>query len=193
VSTPSVRVVASGSSAFSEALATALDGAALDDCVVHVCGDDGAAVVGELDTLGSDDWDRRADQVLRDAIAALQGAHRTLSARGGRIVLVAPTAGIAGAPGLVPFLTAVEGVRSMAKSAARQWGAVGISVNTVLVPIELLVPGTAGVTSFLPTPALGALPTVADVAAAVMAFADPDRHGVTGATVIVDGGSVMAP
>jgi 3-oxoacyl-[acyl-carrier protein] reductase len=193
VSSTSVRVVASGGSPFADELAAALDGATLADCVVHVCGDDGGAVAGELDTLGADEWDRRAEQVLRDAVHALQDAHRTLSARGGRIVLVAPTAGIPGAPGLVPFLTAVEGVRAMAKSAARQWGAVDISVNTVLVPIELLVPATAGATSFLPPPALGAPPTVTDVAAAVIAFADPDRHGITGATVIVDGGSVMAP
>ena len=43
----------------------------------------------------------------------------------------------------------------MVKSAARQWGAVGITVNTVLVPVELLAPATAGATSFLPPPALG--------------------------------------
>jgi 3-oxoacyl-[acyl-carrier protein] reductase len=81
----------------------------------------------------------------------------------------------------------------MAKSAARQWGGDGIAVNTVLVPIELLVPATAGATSYLPPPALGAAATVADVAAAVAVFAEPGRHGVTGSTVVVDGGSVMAP
>ncbi len=73
----------------------------------------------------------------------MQDAHRALSSKGGRVVVVAPTAGIPGAPGLVPFVTAVEGVRAMVKSAARQWGAVGIAVNTVLVPIELLAPATA--------------------------------------------------
>ena len=107
------------------------------------------------------------------------------------MVVVTATTGISGAATVVPFVTAVEGVRAMAKSAARQWGAVGITINTVLVPLELLVPGTAQLTSFLSPPALGALPSVADVAAAITAFVD--AHGTTGATVIVDGGSVMAP
>jgi 3-oxoacyl-[acyl-carrier protein] reductase len=188
-----VQVLAPGASAFATALAVELEGAPLTDCVVVVCGDEGAAVVEEISALGRDDWDRRAEQVLRDALAALQDAHRVLAERGGRIVLVAPTAGIAGAPGLVPFVTATEGVRAMTKSAARQWGAAGIAVNAVLVPIELLVPATMGATPYLAPPALGVTPTIADVAVAVAAFADPAQRGVTGATVVVDGGSVMTP
>ena len=193
MTTAGVRVVAPGASVFARELATELEGAPTADCVVYVCGDVDAAVLGALDETDADEWDRRGEQVLRDALTALQDAHRGLSAQGGRVVVVAPTAGIPGAPGLVPFVTAVEGVRAMVKSAARQWGAVGITVNTVLVPIELLAPATVGATSFLPPPALGRAVTVADVAGAVAAFADPDRHGVTGATVVVDGGSVMAP
>ena len=77
----------------------------------------------------------------------------------------------------------------MAKSAARQWGALGITVNTVLAPLELLAPELANLTSFLPPPALGGPPEVADVASAVTAF----PGGTTGATLVVDGGSVMAP
>jgi 3-oxoacyl-[acyl-carrier protein] reductase len=158
-----------------------------------VCGDEGAATRGTLDTLGPDDWDRRAEQVLRDALAGLQDAHRELSAGGGRVVLVAPTAGIPGAPELVPFVTAVEGVRAMAKSAARQWGDRGVTVNAVLVPLDVLAPDVKGVASFLTPPALGAPATLPDVAAAVRWFAGTDSAGITGATVVADGGSVMVP
>jgi 3-oxoacyl-[acyl-carrier protein] reductase len=193
VTTPTFHVVAPGASVFARELTAALEGAPTADCMVYVCGDVDAAVLGALDEIDSDEWDRRGEQVLRDALAALQDAHRALSARGGRVVVVAPTVGIPGAPALVPFVTAVEGVRAMAKSAARQWGAVGITVNAVLVPVEMLAPATAGTTSFLPPPALGATPTIADVAAAVATFADPEHHGVTGSTLVVDGGSVMAP
>jgi NAD(P)-dependent dehydrogenase (short-subunit alcohol dehydrogenase family) len=63
----------------------------------------------------------------------------------------------------------------------------------VLVPIELLVPATVGAMPYLAPPALGVTPTIADVAVAVAAFADPAQRGVTGATVVVDGGSVMTP
>jgi 3-oxoacyl-[acyl-carrier protein] reductase len=193
MTTQQVRVVAPSASSFAAELAAELEGAATADCIVYVCGDVDAAVLGALDEVDADGWDRRGERVVRDALSALQQAHRALSSQGGRVVVVAPTVGISGAPGLVPFVTAVEGVRAMVKSAARQWGAVDIAVNTVLVPIELLAPATVGATSFLPAPALGQAATVADVAAAVLAFAAPERHGVTGATVIVDGGSVMAP
>ena len=193
MTTSRLRVIAPGASVFASELAAALEGASTTDCVIYVCGDVDAAVLGALDDVDADAWDRRAEQVLRDALTALQGAHRALSSKGGRVVVVAPTAGIPGAPGLVPFVTAVEGVRAMVKSAARQWGAVGITVNTVLVPIELLAPTTAGRPRTCRRPRSGPRATIADVAGAVPAFADPDRHGVTGATVVVDGGSVMAP
>jgi 3-oxoacyl-[acyl-carrier protein] reductase len=191
--TTPVRVVAPGASSFASALRDALGDTDVPGCMVYVCANEEAATLGALDALAPDDWDRRAERVLRDALAGLQDAHRVLSDSGGRVVLVAPTAGIPGAPDLVPFVTAVEGVRAMAKSAARQWGASGIAVNAVLVPLELLVPALAGATSFLPPPALGAGATVADVAAAVRSFVDSDRGGVTGVTLVVDGGSVMAP
>jgi NAD(P)-dependent dehydrogenase (short-subunit alcohol dehydrogenase family) len=43
---------------------------------------------------------------------------------------------------------------------------------------------------YLSPPALGVTPTIADVAVAVAAFADPAQRGVTGATVVVDGGQI---
>jgi 3-oxoacyl-[acyl-carrier protein] reductase len=193
MTTPTLRVVAPGASSFAAGLAAELDGATTADCFVYVCGDEDAAALGALDDLDADEWDQRSERVLRDALTALQDAHRALSASGGRVVVVAPTVGIPGAAALVPFVTAVEGVRAMAKSAARQWGANGITVNSVLVPVEMLASATAGATSFLPPPALGSAPTIADVAAVVATFLDPERRGATGATVVVDGGSVMTP
>jgi NAD(P)-dependent dehydrogenase (short-subunit alcohol dehydrogenase family) len=81
----------------------------------------------------------------------------------------------------------------MAKSAARQWGAHGVTVNAVLVPLEALDLHAAGVTSFLTPPALGATTPMRDVATAVQWFAAADGTGITGATVVADGGAVMVP
>jgi len=111
----------------------------------------------------------------------------------GRVVVVTATAGVSGAPGSVPFVAAVEGVRSLAKSAARQWGGTGISVNCVSVPLELLAPTHAGHTSFLPPPARVRDNPVADVAGAVEFLCSPGARGISGATLLVDGGAVMAP
>ena len=192
-------VLPSGESVFASALADALGATTASgnggmttgvETVVHVCGDDRALVPAPLDATAPDSWDDRCERLLRAALLALQAAHTRFAATGGRIVLVTATTGVSGAPSLVPFTTAIEGVRAMAKSAARQWGSLGITVNTVLVPLDLLAPAVAELTSFLPPPALGRPPTVADVAAAVSAFGD----GTTGRRgVVVDGGSVMAP
>jgi 3-oxoacyl-[acyl-carrier protein] reductase len=186
-------LVPSGPSEFATALAAAL-GASLiaradTTTVVHVCGDDDALAPGPLDATTPSDWDARCERLLRAALDTLRAAHGLLAPTGGRVVLVTASTGISGAPSLVPFVTAVEGVRAMAKSAARQWGGLGITVNTVLVPLDLLASTAVGLTAFLPPPALGGPPEVADVAAAVSAFGG----GTTGATLVVDGGSVMSP
>lgn len=163
--------------------------------VVHVCGDRRATVAAPLLDTGAADWDTRGERLVREALVTLQAAHDTLTdAGGGRIVVVTATAGISGAGALVPCLTAVEGVRALAKSAARQWGDRGITVNTVLVPLELIDPNAAPLVSFLSPAARGREATLLDdVASAVAWLAGPTGTHVTGASIVVDGGSVMAP
>jgi 3-oxoacyl-[acyl-carrier protein] reductase len=161
--------------------------------LVHVCSDDRGSVGHPLTETDAAAWDAGCEQVLRRATSALQAAHSTFSRRGGgRVVMITTTAGISGAPHAVPFVAALEGTRSMAKSAARQWGADGISVNCVAVPLDLLAPGHPTLTSFLPPAAL-VRDDIADIAEAVRFLAGPSASGITGATLLVDGGSVMAP
>jgi 3-oxoacyl-[acyl-carrier protein] reductase len=105
--------------------------------------------------------------------------------RGGRLVLVTPTVGLTGAPELVPYATAVEGMRALAKSAARQWGGHGIAVNCVAPPIELV----AGAAS---QPPVGGW-ALGHIAPVVALLAGEAAHSVTGTTITVDGGVVMAP
>lgn len=170
--------------------------AALDDAdaVVHVCVDERALVAQPLAETEPDDWEIRGERLIREAIFTFQAAFTTFADRPGRIVLVAPTAGLTGAGGLVPYTTAVEGVRALAKSAARQWGPQGITVNTVMVPPDLVASVLVSNTTFNAPPVIGHLPDVrADVVEAIGLFACATATSVTGATVIVDGGSVMAP
>jgi 3-oxoacyl-[acyl-carrier protein] reductase len=169
--------------------------AAALDVVVHICVDDAALVPQALVDTGPDAWDARGEALLRDAIFTFQAAHAWFAPTGaGRVVLVAPTSGFTGAGGFVPASTAVEGVRALAKSAARQWGPQAITVNTVLVPPALVAPELESATTFEAPPAVGRLPDLRDdVATTIAHFASPTSGGITGATVIVDGGSVMAP
>ena len=67
-------------------------------------------------------------------------------------------------------------------------------MNTVMVPPDLVAPVLVTSTTFNAPPVVGRLPDVrADVVEAIGLFAAPTTGGITGATIIVDGGSVMAP
>jgi NAD(P)-dependent dehydrogenase (short-subunit alcohol dehydrogenase family) len=178
------------------AFAEAGDAAGPPDAVVHAFVDP-AALAGEaLDDTAAADWDRRCEAMLRAALHCCQAAGRVLSGRGGSLVLVTPTIALTGAVGLVPYATAVEGMRALAKSAARQWGERGITVNCVAPPVELMAPARAAAPKglALTEPPLGRNPDVrTDVAPVIALLAAEPAHFVTGATIPVDGGVVMAP
>jgi 3-oxoacyl-[acyl-carrier protein] reductase len=165
------------------------------DVLVHVVVDDAALVAEPLADTPPEMWDERGEALVRDALFTFQAAHdRFVAAGAGRIVVVAPTSGFTGAGGFVPYSTAVEGIRALAKSAARAWAPQGITVNSVLVPPALVAPALATATAFEAPPVVGRLPDLRDdVAATVAHFAAPTSGGITGSTVIVDGGTVMAP
>lgn len=178
------------------AFAAAREAAGPIDAVVHAFIDPTALTNETLADTAEADWDRRCEAMLRAALLCCQAAGRELSARGGRLVLVTPTIALTGAAGFVPYATAVEGMRAMAKSAARQWGERGITVNCVAPPVELMAPaGAAGPAGLALTDhALGRAPDArADVAPVVALLAADAAHFVTGATIPVDGGIVMAP
>lgn len=168
----------------------------IDDlsAVVHVCGDDTASDSGVIASTEPASWTTDCERALWRALISLQAAYATLSRRnGGHIVVITATAGLSGAAHMVPLVAAMEGTRAMAKSAARQWGASGISVNCVAVPLGLLSPNHASLTSFLPPAAIERDDPLDDVSHAVAFLTGPSADGISGATLLVDGGAVMAP
>jgi 3-oxoacyl-[acyl-carrier protein] reductase len=91
-----------------------------------------AALVREaLEDLDEATWNSRGEALLRDALRVVQDAFDVMRDRGGRIVLVTPTMSLVGGAGFAPYAMAVEGMRALAKVAARQWGSAGITVNCV--------------------------------------------------------------
>lgn len=160
-----------------------------DAYVVVVGGSGGPA--GELAAMDPERWADGVERPLSKLLVALQAAYVALVRRGGSIVVVLPTIGIPGATSLVDLTTLVEGARAMAKSAARQWASEQISVNMVAVPLGLLEPTLEELTSHL-LPPVGGCPEPADIGHAIGAFLDTGL-ALTGSTLVVDGGSVMAP
>jgi 3-oxoacyl-[acyl-carrier protein] reductase len=129
---------------------------------------------------------------MRNAIAAFQRAH---AEHRERIIAVVPTIGMSGAPGCAHAAATAEAIRAMVKSAARQWGADGITVNCIAVAPELfgIDPATVGTVSLAP----GALATTGavgtDVAPLIRLLGSDSSHHITGSTLTADGGVWMSP
>ncbi len=140
-------------------------------------------------------WIERCETPLKVVRVGLQAAYGLLRGKGGQIVLLVPTSSVTGAAGFAAASAAGEGVRAMAKAAARSWGADGIRVNCIAVDRRQLSPaGGDGPAAAATANALGYRP---DLAAAIIPFialltGDAARI-VTGATIMLDGGDVMLP
>ena len=102
---------------------------------------------------------------------------------------------MSGAPLLGHVAATAEAIRVMVKSAARQWGADGITVNCIAVAPALfgIDPTAVGAVSLAP-PALAAPTSVIDdLAPLIRMIAGADSHHLTGATLTADGGVWMSP
>ncbi|HEX3839955.1 MAG TPA: SDR family oxidoreductase [Acidimicrobiales bacterium] len=186
------------------------DRAGLDDALAR-CTDLGATAAVVLDfhppdatrsrqlvTLADDEWDSWCEAPIRWCLVGLQSAFQLLSASGGVIVLIVPTVSLIGAEGYVAATTAGEAQRILAKSGARRWGGSGITVNVVAVPLDALPdedPGEPGESAQLSLgpPALAPPDPAIGIASVVTSLTGPLGGMVTGATICLDGGAVMAP
>jgi NAD(P)-dependent dehydrogenase (short-subunit alcohol dehydrogenase family) len=156
---------------------------------------------GELAGLDPIQWRQRVELPLQRTVACFQAAHRRLAAPGGGLVVLVPTLALVGASGYSPWATVAEAQRSLAKSAARAWGADGITVNCVAVPAALLRSASTAMASAAdpdrpgqPPPALAQGPDLRGaVAALVTSLVSGPWRDVTGATIAVDGGVWMTP
>jgi 3-oxoacyl-[acyl-carrier protein] reductase len=139
-------------------------------------------------------WDAVWEATMSAAINVLQLGFEQMRGRGGRFVFVTPTVSMSGAARLVPYTTAVEGIRLLAKSAARQWGPDGITVNCLAPAPEHVPIGVASIDVSLAPPALGGPgDPVADLGPIAVFLASDASHALTGATLCADGGVWMAP
>jgi 3-oxoacyl-[acyl-carrier protein] reductase len=143
-----------------------------------------------LTDLTDDEFGAAWQHTMDAATATCVAARERMLGHGGTIVLTAPTIGQSGANQYAHWSAAAEGVRVLAKSAARQWGSEGITVNAIAISptLALADPALAGTTSL----AAPALPTsAADTAAFIVAFCGLPLS-VTGQTIASDGGVWMS-
>jgi 3-oxoacyl-[acyl-carrier protein] reductase len=139
-----------------------------------------------FDSLTDDEFEAAWERPMRGTISAMQEAFRSGAKR---IVVVIPTVAMSGGVGFAHVAAPAEALRVLVKSAARQWGAQGVTVNAVAVANDEFVddPDAVGPTSIAPAALAGS-----SDARDVIEFLCSDGSGqMTGQTLTVDGGVWM--
>ena len=147
--------------------------------------------------MKDEEWDAVLDTNLKAAFRLSKAVLRNMmKARRGRIIQVGSVVGASGNPGQANYAAAKAGLAGFTKSLAQEIGSRGITVN-------LVAPGfiDTDMTRALPEAArgallakipLGRLGAAEEVAHAVAFLAGPRAAYITGATLHVNGGMLMA-
>ncbi|MBV6791821.1 SDR family NAD(P)-dependent oxidoreductase [Xanthomonas euvesicatoria] len=124
-------------------------------------------------------------------LRTMQAAYPYLKAsKAGRVINFGSLAGVTGLVGYTPYNMAKEAVRALTRTAAREWGADGITVNNVLTVADIW--GAAASNAPAPTNALARFGSPeGDVAPVVLFLASEDSRFITGASLTPDGGSII--
>jgi 3-oxoacyl-[acyl-carrier protein] reductase len=147
--------------------------------------------------MSDEDWDLVLDTNLKSAFVAIRAAARAMmKGRFGRIVNISSTSGVAGNAGQANYAAAKSGLLGLTKTIAKELGGKGITCNAIApgfietdMTANLPAEVKEGVTKLMAIKRLG---TPEDIAAAV-AYVTSDEAGfLTGQTLVVDGGMVMA-
>ena len=166
------------------------------DLVVHALYPEPSRIPSPIHEMSPPQWKAACDLPLEAAMRLARGAHRHLAARRGTIVFCVPLVGMAGAAGFSALSGLAEGLRVLARSLARCWGPDSIRSHALTLHPSMFLSGehtaAAGAATALHDPAIGRLPSVAEIAAVIAALADPAASGLTGASLVMDGGAWMA-
>ena len=182
---------------FVDGLARA-DGSLVDglDLIVHALYPERCRIPARLEEMSAEDWSAACDDPLEAAIRMARGAHRHLAERRGTLVVCVPLVGAAGAANLVALSALAEGLRVLARSLARSWGPDGIRAHALtLHPSMFLRPEHAAAAvdaTALHDAALGRLPSATEIVAVINSLASGTTAGLTGASLVMDGGTWMA-
>ncbi len=147
--------------------------------------------------MKEDDWEAvmqtNLASVFRLSKAVLRGM---MKARKGRIISIASIVGLTGNPGQANYAAAKAGMIGFSKSLAREVGSRNITVNVIApgfidtdMTRSLSDAQKAALNAQIPLSRLG---QPADIAAAVAFLASPDASYITGETLHVNGGMLMA-
>ena len=146
--------------------------------------------------MKDEDWDRVLDVDLSGPFACLREAAKIMAKqRYGRIVNLSSVVGQMGNAGQANYVAAKAGLIGLTKTAARELGSRGVTVNAV-APGFIETDMTAGlpeavVAKFLESVPLGRMGASEDVAEAVRFLVSDRAAYITGQVLAVNGGMYM--
>jgi 3-oxoacyl-[acyl-carrier protein] reductase len=146
--------------------------------------------------IKEEDWDAVLDTNLKAPFLFLKAAGRFLMrSKAGRVVNIASVSGLLGNAGQANYSASKGGLVSLTKTAARELGSRGVTVNAVApgfirtdMAAKVDPKVVEGVVASLPLKRLG---EAAEIAAAVTFLASDLAAYITGQVLVVDGGMAM--
>ncbi len=157
--------------------------------------------VTKLEDVTESDFDLVLETGPKGTLFLMQAVLPSMRERGrGRIVTFGSSMGNTGVPGYGPYSAAKEAVRSLTRTAAREWGQYGVTVNCVCPAsvahrMPVAEEGSARAKAFLEMykdhPLGRDGDPEADIAPAVTFLLSDASQYLTGQTFMVDGGGIM--
>ena len=154
-----------------------------------------------LDEVTERDFDHVLNTGVKGTLWLMQGVLPHMKKRGrGRIVTFGTATGITGAEFYGPYAASKEGVRSLTRTAANEWGRFGITVNCVNVAsVAHRIPSGEGpkerqavFAAMYENHPLGRDgDPETDIAPAIAFLISDASQYITGQTVMVEGGGIM--
>jgi len=152
---------------------------------------------GLLLRMGEADWDAVLKVNLKGTFNCTKAVSKVMvKQRSGRIINIASIIGIIGNPGQANYSASKAGVIALTKTTAKELASRNINVNAV-APGFIQTDMTAKLSEEVQQKMLAMIPlgrfgSAADVASVCVFLASQDSSYVTGQTIVVDGGMVMA-
>jgi NAD(P)-dependent dehydrogenase (short-subunit alcohol dehydrogenase family) len=168
------------------------------DAMVHSAGLIGAT--GTILEMTGESW-RKTNAVLLDSVfyAIKHAARAMVPAHRGSIIAVSSIAGVVGGVGAHAYTAAKHGVIGLVKSAASELAGMGITVNSV-APGSTVTPLVSNLRGSIEAAIQGSIDTSPlrrpimpeDIARTIVFFAGAGGLNITGQTLVVDGGRMVA-
>jgi 2-hydroxycyclohexanecarboxyl-CoA dehydrogenase len=132
------------------------------------------------------------------SIFFMQACFPYMRGRGGKVINVASGVGVNGARNMSGYAIAKEGIRGLTKAAANEWGKHNITVNVICPSAQSAAferwqkeqpERFKAVLDGIPLGRVG--DPELDIGRAVLALVGPDMRFLTGATIMLDGGTTL--